>query len=177
VSDGPAQAEQLLIKLEAEGLVYGVDAVNLGFITGIEAAVKAFADNPRTAITKDYRGNIVADLPIMQRFENIKDFAYVLDFQTGNPGYADWIRQAPGVKYGAGLVTVSVPAAVPYVNSGQIVGMLKGLRGAAEYEILMKQPGVAVAKMDAQSLGHLLIVAFIIVGNIAFLVEKKFSKK
>ncbi|KAF0196752.1 MAG: hypothetical protein FD169_731 [Bacillota bacterium] len=177
VSDGPAQVERVLARLESLGLVYGVDAVNLGFITGGEAAVKAFVDNPRTVFIKDFRGNVVADLPIMQRVDKVTDLAYVLDFQTGNPGYADWIRQAPGVKYGAGLVTVSVPAAIPFVNSKQIVGMLKGLRGAAEYELLMERPALAVAKMDAQSLGHLLIVALIILGNTAHFVDKKLSKK
>jgi len=69
-----------------------------------------------------------------------------------------------------------VPQFVPFVQSGQLDGLLAGLRGAAEYELLLQAPGRALAMMDAQSMGHLLIIAFILIGNAAYLVTK-FTKK
>ena len=65
---------------------------------------------------------------------------------------------------------------MPFVQAGQVKGMLQGLRGAAEYELLSGSPGVASAGMDAQSLGHLLIIGFIVVGNVAYIMSKRESR-
>ena len=54
----------------------------------------------------------------------------------------------------------------------RLKGLLGGLRPAAEYEILLEQPGEAVAMMDAQSAAHITILAFILLGNIAYFVTK-----
>jgi hypothetical protein len=81
------------------------------------------------------------------------------------------VRQVQGpldIKLLAGVVNVSVPEVMPFYTSGQIDGLTQGLRGAAEYELLVNKPGSAVAKMDAQSLGHLAIILFVIIGNIAY---------
>lgn len=176
--EGPMMMEQITDVLEERGGRYGTDFANLGFKTGGENAIAAFANNP-LVITKDFIGNNTADLPIMQGITHIRDFGYVIEFASGDPGFNAWIRQVVdpmGVKMAAGVVTVSVPQAVPFVQSGQLQGLLQGLRGAAEYELLMEAPGRAVAMMDAQSMGHLLIIGFIILGNAAYLVTK-FAKK
>jgi hypothetical protein len=47
------------------------------------------------------------------------------------------------------------------------------MRGAAEYEILVNHPGKAVAGMDAQSFAHVLIVLFIILGNVGYVLAGK----
>ena len=64
---------------------------------------------------------------------------------------------------------------IPYVEPS-MVGLLGGLKGAAEYEALIKQKGTATAGMDAQSIAHLLIVLFIVLGNIAYFISKKDAK-
>ena len=43
-----------------------------------------------------------------------------------------------------------------------------GMKGAAEYELLVNAPGAAVQGMDAQSLGHIVILVFIILGNLGY---------
>jgi len=176
VDAGAMFGEQILDVMLAKGWVYGTDVVNLGYMPGMETGVKNFAENPGGSFTVDNRGNTVADMPIMQGITHITDFAFIVDFQTGNPGYQEFLRQVQGpygVPYAAGIVTVSVPNTLPYVASGQISGLLQGLRGAAEYEILLGAPGGGAAKMDAQSLGHLLIIGFILVGNFAYFMTKK----
>jgi uncharacterized membrane protein len=70
------------------------------------------------------------------------------------------------------VITVSAPQAEPYLASGQLAGLLAGLRSAAEYELLMKSPGSAAAAMDAQSTGHVLLILFIIMGNLSYFVMK-----
>ena len=49
--------------------------------------------------------------------------------------------------------------------------------GAAEYEALTGSPGIGTSGMDAQSIAHLVIVLFIVFGNITYFIETQRSKK
>jgi hypothetical protein len=71
-----------------------------------------------------------------------------------------------------GTTAVSVPLLYVYINSGQAIGVLGGLKGAAEYETLLDSPGAATAGMNAQSFVHLFIVIMIVFSNIVFFVNK-----
>ena len=173
---GPMFAEQLMRFYEAEGKEYGVDFVNLGYIPGGESAIKRFGEDVAGQVKTDFRGNAAASLPLMSGIKDTRDFAAVICFAAGNPGIDEWVRQVQGpldINLLAAVVTVSVPQTMPFYNAGQIKGLLGGMRAAAEYETLMGKPGPSVAKMDAQSLGHVLIILFIVVGNIAYFLEKK----
>lgn len=175
VPEGPMMADMIIDGLEARGLKYGIDFANLGYMAGEENAVRLFALDCLTIAT-DSRGNKTADLPIMQGIKTVKDFAFVHGFTSSDLGITGWIRQVVdpmGIRYAVGVVTVSVPAAIPYYNSGQLKGLLGGLRASAEYELLINKPGRGAAMMDAQSIGHLLIIGFIVVGNVAYLLSKK----
>ena len=44
----------------------------------------------------------------------------------------------------------------------------QGLRGAAEYEILINRKSVAVRGMDPQSVAHMLIITLIVLSNILY---------
>lgn len=177
VPDGPMLAENILDAL-GDRVTYGVDIINLGYLSGMESAVKKFIEAPGTTFTRDHRGNAVAGQPVMEGIKDIKDFALIFDFQTGTPGYQEFLRQLPagGPKYAAGIVTVSVPNVMPYLNSGQFSALLPGLRGGAEYEVMIEEPGEGAARMDAQSLGHMIIITFIVVGNIAYFLSQRKAK-
>jgi len=47
----------------------------------------------------------------------------------------------------------------------------------SEYEKLVGVPGIGTSGMDAQSIAHLVIVLFIIFGNVAFFIERQRQKK
>ena len=47
-------------------------------------------------------------------------------------------------------------------------GMMGGLAGAAEYETLVQASGTATEGMRPQSVVHLIIIAFIILGNVMY---------
>jgi len=66
---------------------------------------------------------------------------------------------------------------MPFYTSGQIFGLANGLRGAAEYEILSGNLGTAVASNDAISTSHVLILAFIVAGNVLYFYRKYKGKK
>ncbi|MGI6358051.1 MAG: hypothetical protein ACOX2K_05070 [Bacillota bacterium] len=171
--EGPMMADQIIAGLEQRGYKYGEDFANLGYMAGEENAIRLFALDSQV-IPTDTRGNKVADLPMMKNIKTVKDFAFVHQFTSNDPVW--WIRQAVdpmGIRFAAGVVTVSVPSAMPYYNSGQMVGLLGGLRASAEYELLINKPGRGLAMMDAQSMGHLLIIGFIVLGNIGYFLSKK----
>lgn len=173
---GPMFAESIIKPYEEEGYQYGVHFANLGYVPGGETAIKRFGSDVPGTVRKDFRNKSLASLPIMEGIKDTRDFALVIDFVAGNPGIQEWVRQVQGplgINLAAGSVTVQVPMTMPFVQSGQVKGMLQGLRGAAEYEVVMGKPGPSVAKMDAQSLGHLVIIFFILVGNIAYFLDKK----
>ncbi|MGI6344462.1 MAG: hypothetical protein ACOX18_05280 [Bacillota bacterium] len=176
---GPMFGEQLYQPYLEEGKVYGEDFVNLGYISGGETAIRNFGHNIPATAKVDFHNNSVADMPIMQGIKDARDFALVIDFVSGNPGLPEWVRQVQAslnINLCAGAVTVEVPQTMPFVQSGQVKGLLQGLRGAAEYELLMEIPGGSVSMMDAQSLGHMVIIGFILLGNVAFLLDKNRGK-
>ena len=53
------------------------------------------------------------------------------------------------------------------LDSGQLDGMLTGMKGAAEYEQLTGATGLALPAMAGQSFAHLYIFVLIVLGNIA----------
>lgn len=177
---GPMYGEQILQPYVDSGdLVYGESVTNLGYISGGATAIRNFSQNVVGTQPVDFGGRDVASQPIMEGIKDLRDFDLVVEFMSGTPGLNEWIQQATdpmGVKILCGSVTVSVPGAMPFIDSGQCAGMLQGLRGAAEYEIMSGNPGKAAAGMDAQSLGHVVIIAFILVGNIAFFASGKGKK-
>ncbi|NLW16899.1 MAG: hypothetical protein GX033_04535 [Firmicutes bacterium] len=173
---GPMFGVQLIRPYENEGYEYGVHFANLGYIPGGESAIKRFGEDVAGQVTRDFRNNDVSSLPIMQGVKDTRDFAAVICFSSGDPGVQEWVRQVQGplgITLLAGAVTVNVPQYMPFVNAGQVQAMLAGLRGAAEYETIMGNPGPAVAKMDAQSLGHVVIILFILIGNLAYFLDRK----
>lgn len=165
---------------ESKGKVYGTDIILLGYAAGVETAISAFAQNIAQVFPTDVRGKPIGSYPIMEGVNAAGDFQFIAEFATGIPGPAEWIRQVVtrfSVPLGCGVVAVMGPQNIPYLQSKQLVGLLGGgLKSAAEYEIAVKIPGAATAAMDAQSLGHVVIVLFVLLGNLLFLVEKREQK-
>jgi hypothetical protein len=57
------------------------------------------------------------------------------------------------------------PEQYPFLDSGQLVGLLTGMKGAAEYEKLVGAPALATRGMLGQSAAVVLILVFIALGN------------
>lgn len=169
---GPMIVDKLTAPHVASGKQYGVDFVNLGFLAGGETALSAWAQDLKKAFPKDWKGNDTSTMPILQGINTMSDFDMFVFFTDDSAEV--WVRQISQYKIPliAGLITVTAPQAEPFLQSGQLSGILVGLRAAAEYEVLMKKPGSAAAGMDAQSMGHLLIIAFILLGNAAYFIRR-----
>ena len=176
---GPNFAEDCLTVLYQYGYKYGEDYVNLGYYAGGESTLAAFGNKPTTIFSKDWRGNDVSTLPLMREINSMKDFAMAMtlnDGPTGGTGTHEWVRQsvmAHGTPLIMGVTGVLAASNETYVQSGQCKGILAGLRAAAEYEKLTGKKGSGTVGMDAQSMAHLLIVLFVVLGNVAMFLSKR----
>ncbi len=179
VPEGTMYAQQNLKLYEDAGKVYGTDYVNLGYFAGGESAVAAMGDDIHSIFRSDSDGTPVNKIAMMSDVQGIDDMDMVVSINVGPGGAATadvWVRQVAvvydDVPVILGLTAVMTPKNMPHLQSGQIEGLLGGLRPAAEYEMLLDAPGVAVAMMDAQSAAHITILGFILLGNIAYFVTK-----
>jgi hypothetical protein len=78
---------------------------------------------------------------------------------------------------GAGVTAVSATQYYPYLDTGQLKGLLGGLKGAAEYEKMVEEPGLATMGMDAQSIVHLMTVIIVVVTNILYIISRSQIRK
>ena len=150
---------------------YGVDFVNLGFKEGREVVMVSMGNSIPQTFPTDYHGNKTKDLSIMKGVKNFSDLAIIVNISGGLPGTKEWILQVQSrfhIKLISGCTAVSAPEFYPYLQSGQLSGLLGGMKGAAEYEQLMGKPGLGTKGMDSQSVAHIVIFFFILVGNIAY---------
>ncbi len=172
VPQGPIIADRLLGRWLEAGKEYGKDFCNLGYLAGGETAMNAFIRDLPKACPSDYMGSPVSSLEVMNGIRSGADADLLIYFSSSYT--AEWIRQAGplDVPIIAGVITVLGPAQEAFVQSGQLKGLLVGMRGGAEYELMIRKPGPAVAAMDAQSMGHMLFILFIVFGNMAYLSEK-----
>jgi hypothetical protein len=112
----------------------------------------------------------------MKGVKNYKNFDFIINFSSGFPGTREWVQfcvDRSGSKMIAGNTAVQAPENYPYFRSGQLLGLLAGMKGAAEYETVSSQPGKGISFMGAQSVSHLIVMLFVILGNIAFFVSRR----
>ncbi|QOR34802.1 hypothetical protein IMX26_15275 [Clostridium sp. 'deep sea'] len=169
---GPLFTDKYLKEMQgSHNKEYGEDYVSLGYIAGGETAISSFAKDIKKCFSVDRLGNKTSSLAMLKNINSAKDISLFITFGSGTPGLAEHIRQVQsvyGTKMVAGMSSVSVAGYLPYYNAGQIKGYLNGLRGAAEYETLLKEPGAATSAMDSLSFAHMIVIVFIILGNIAY---------
>ena len=159
-----------------DSLIYGQDYIYLGWKSGRVAALLDMGENIAGVFPRDYFGYSIDSFPLMRKVRNYKDVMIAI-ILAGAAYPEDWVLYAQaryGVKVGAGLTAVMAPEYYPYLQTGQFSGMLSGMKGAAEYENLIVKHGYttklgkAETGMNSQSLIHILIIVFILLGNIGY---------
>ena len=172
------------------GKKYGIDYVNLGFKIGGEAVIKNIASDILSLYPTDIKGKSIENIPMMKGVNNVEAFDFVFSLSAGYPGSKEWVQYATdpkGIPMSTGCTSIQVTDIVPYVENGQIRGILAGMPGAAEYEELVKaelksrglviKSGEATSMMSAQSMAHVVIVIFIILGNITYYLTRNNKRK
>jgi hypothetical protein len=148
---------------------YGVDYVNLGYKAGDDAVMLLMGQGIAKTFPRDYRGNLTTELPIMRGVRDYSSFPLLVNISAGFPGTKEWVQQVQSrfhLPMVAGVTAVSAPEYYPYLQSGQLQGLLGGMAGAAEYEKLRGEKGSATKGMDAQSLAHVFVALCIVLGNV-----------
>jgi hypothetical protein len=179
---GPQQANLALAKvleepdIKAKNLVYGVDYVNLGFQSGNEFVIQRMGSDFKSMFPADYRGTPYDSLPLVRNVKNFSNIDYSFNLSAGYPGTKEWVLIGVdrfGLDMGAGNTAVQATGMYPYVRSGQLKGILGGMYGAAEFEELVGLSGKGIKFMVSQSFGHVVVVAFIIIGNAAYFLHER----
>jgi hypothetical protein len=167
---GTGMADQLLKQVASDmGKVSGNDYVFLGWSPGGSAVIINMGQDLYTAFPSDYGGRPTKGL--LEGVSNLKDVTYAISLGAGNPGVEAWYvygKDKYKFELGGGCTGVMAPGLYPLLRSGQINGLIGGLRGAAEYESLIGQNGRAVAGMDAQSATHLAIIVLVAICNLFY---------
>lgn len=164
-----------------DSVIYGRDYVFLGWKSGIVAAILGMGESVEGVYPKDYYGNVTGDLELMRTVKSYRQIGLCISL-SGAAFPETWVAYAGsryGLRVGAGVTAVMGATYYPYLQTRQLVGMLAGLKGAAEYETMLDRRNILVAEkqaspgMDAQNLAHLVIIIFIIVGNIGYLYMRR----
>jgi hypothetical protein len=157
------------------GYEYGKDWVHWGFRPQAEVVMKSLVRDIPGTFDKDYDGKPTKDMPVMRGIRDIDDVDAIVEIAASGI-HLSWIGLVVGVnpelKFGFCPTSVMVPETYPYLASGQIVGTMEGMRGAAEYESLLRKPGLASVGMGSISLAHVLIMLLIVIGNIGYFASR-----
>ena len=173
---GARLGDRVMSETAAEmGAADGKDYVFLGFRPGGISVILGMGTAIDSVFDADYRGKSLSDIPMMQDVKNYYQIALVLDLaSSATPGA--WIRYTNTTykqQVAAGVTGVMISELYPYIQTGQLVGLMPGLLGAAEYENLINKPEKGTAGMSVQSFVHLLVFALVIIGNVALFIQRR----
>lgn len=148
----------------------GVDYCFLGYRPYPAIVILTMGVDFRVVFPLDYYGVPLDSLEIMQGIKNLTDVKGVVDITAGN--VADfWIIYGNG-RFGfplaIGVTGVMSADYYQYLQSGQIFGLIPGIKGAAEYETLSGFETTGLEAIPYQTLAHGVILLFIIISNIGY---------
>jgi hypothetical protein len=170
---GTGMADQAITKVAADmGKQNGKDYVFLGWSPGVGSLIITMGQDLYKAFPSDYYNKPTKDLPVLAGVQNLRDVNYVISLAAGTAGIETWYvfgKDKYKFELAGGCTGVIAPGLYPLLRSGQLNGLIGGLRGAAEYEVLIDQKERAVAGMDAQSATHFAIIALVLLCNTFYL--------
>jgi hypothetical protein len=165
----------------------GEDWVNIGFKAGNQGLINAILLDMKAMYTTDVNGVAIDDILMMKNVHALTDMDLIVGIGSGFPGVKEWILFAGdrgNIPIAAGVTAVEAPLLYPYYPK-QLLGLMGGLQGIAEYEAILvesyprfAETGYrAVKLMGPQAVAHTAIVVFIIIGNVMFFIERRREKR
>jgi len=179
LAEGTAIGDGILREVAKEyDKEYGKDYLFLGFRPQYQAAILGMGEDIKRVFPQDYKNISLEQISMMKDIKNYQDISLIISVADGDmPAY--WVDYAVSryhKKVATAVTAVMATSFYPFLASGQIVGLLGGLKGAAEYEILIQQPGMGQRGMDAQSVSHLVIILLVLLGNAGYFLRRKFTE-
>jgi hypothetical protein len=173
--DAPIMANRAMSETAQEyGCEERRDYTFLGYKSGAQQVMLGIGEDISDPFPADYSGTPISQIPMMKDVKNYSDIDLVMDFGSGNS--PEWWVAYAGARYhqtiAAGCTGVMVSGLYPYLKAGQLIGLIGGLKGAAEYEKLIKRPEKAILGMKAQSIAHMAIILLVAFGNVVYLLSR-----
>ncbi|MBS7635492.1 hypothetical protein KEJ34_08455 [Candidatus Bathyarchaeota archaeon] len=163
---GMILGERALSYVDLTGLKYGEDWVQLGYIPGYEAVLAAMMSDLKSIAPVDKFGTPTKDIPMLKNINSIDDYdlLYACTYTAMDVYIRQWGEKAlaKGVPIVINMLSGTVPLAMPYYRAGTLTAYLNSVVAGAGYELLIGQPGMGAALMDAQSTAHILAIGLII---------------
>ena len=157
----------------------GVDYVFLGFRPNAFQLYLQMGESIISAYETDYSGKDLSTMPIMEHIRDFRaiDCVVTVSAYVGAP--ETWITVG-NAKFGKKVIlgggAIGASDYYPFLQSGQICGLLPGLRGAAEYESALKCPDIGSKRMWSQLYTHAFAIFLIVLGNIEYFFSAKRRK-
>lgn len=155
------------------------DYTYLGYKQGARQMMLGMGENISDPFPSDYMGTPIEDIPMMDNIKNYDDIDLVMDFGSGDS--PEWWVAYAGTRYhqtlAVGCTGVMASELYPYLKAKQLVGLVVGLKGAAEYEKLIGKPEKAHLGMKAQSIAHVAIILLVVLGNVVYFLSRRVSRQ
>jgi hypothetical protein len=167
---GPGLVEPAIrVAATKEHKIRNKDYVFLGYKSGFQTVMIGMGESIRQQFPVDFYGTPLDSIPVMRGIRNYGEIALLVNL-TASSAADYWIQFAVG-RYRKpmvlGATAVMATDYYPYLSSRQLLGLIGGMKGAAEYEKRMDLFGDARRGMDAQSLVHVIVAFLVILGNVA----------
>jgi hypothetical protein len=173
--------EQVLVP-EFPDLGEGRDFVALGYKAGGRMVINALRQELAAMYTADLRGVPLDSLTALAGIRRLQDFPLIVALSGGTPGLKEWILYGgdpTGTPVAGGCTAIGTPEFLAYFP-GQLLGLLGGLKGASEYEAALAEryperwiPRRAGRAMGPQTVAHVLILLFLVLGNLTYLRRRR----
>jgi len=158
---------------EKAGKVYGVDYVYFGWLPGYEAVCTRTATDMPGILKEDSYGTKYEELPIMEGITNAAQFDAIILCGMSNWPYVrtDWITAYNVPAYSI-MKAGDIASLMPTYLSGLISAVCKSMRGSAELELLIGEPGVACGGMEGTTFAMGFMVLIIVFSNIIYFAKR-----
>ena len=175
-AEGTTLASTLIQEIaEEKGAVDGEDYVFLGFRPGATQVVLGMGSSIASVFETDYSGRTTTEIPMMTDVTNYDQISLLIDLASGSSteGWITYANVQFNLQIAAGVTGVIISQMYPYLQTGQLVGLLSGILGAAEYESLIDVPAKGMLWINIESFVHLLIVLLVVIGNVIFFKQRQ----
>ncbi len=183
--EGSAMFQRLheqVLRTDFPQLAAGKQWTNLGYKAGGRMVINALRQDFASMYATDMDGRPLAELPGLAGASRLGDVDLIVSLTSGTPGLKDWILYGgdpAGVPVIGGCTGIGTPEYLAYFPS-QLVGLVGGAKGASEYEVALADrypqrrfPRLAGRIMGPQTVAHVLILLFLVFGNIAYLGRRR----
>lgn len=183
IAQGPELAQGVAEELARKhGKEYGKDYVNWGYRPQVMTTLIAMMNDVPGTLKTDIRKNDLSRDPLTQMAPSLKDVGLVYHV-SGTALFKSYLQFCAGVPLANACTAVMGPEYYPYLQSGQSKGLLVGLGGAAQFEVVGEFKdaegnvgGEGTKGMGSQSLGHLLVMVLIVLGNLGVWAQKRLTE-